>query len=207
MTALADDLEALAGFSAGGEGVSRVAWAPELMAAYDWVAGRMQQLGLETEIDAAGNLIGRWDVGSGPATVIGSHLDTVPAGGRFDGALGVLAGVHAVRLLQARGTQPTRPVWVVAFMDEEGTRFGASLFGSRAFVGEDVSGLADRADANGVTLREAMARCGFDVDLVAQARRIDEVRSYLSSTSSRARFSSAWASTRAWSPRSSGWRA
>jgi hydantoinase/carbamoylase family amidase len=179
MTALADDLDTLARFSAGGEGVSRVAWSPELMAAYEWVAGRMEQLGLETEIDAAGNLIGRWDVGSGPATVIGSHLDTVPSGGRYDGALGVLAGVHAVRLLQARGTRPTRPVWVVAFMDEEGTRFGASLFGSRAFAGEDVSDLGDRADAAGVTLRDAMASCGFDVDAVAQARRIDDVGSYL----------------------------
>src|SRR5207248_1995809 len=83
-----------------------------------------------------GNLFGRWQTGSGRPLLVGSHLDTVPAGGRLDGALGVVAAVHAVRLLQEEGFEPERPLWVVAFMDEEGTRFNAALFGSRAFGGE-----------------------------------------------------------------------
>ena len=112
-------------------GVTRVAWSPELFAAYDLVGAWMRGLGLDVSVDPAGNLIGRWEAGSGGPVVTGSHLDTVPSGGRFDGALGVVAAVHAVRLLQRDGFRPARPLEVVAFMDEEGTRFGAALFGSR----------------------------------------------------------------------------
>ena len=74
-------------------GVTRVAWSPELFDAYEWVGERMRALGLEVEIDAAGNLIGRWQAGRErqPAVLVGSHLDTVPSGGRFDGVLGVVA--------------------------------------------------------------------------------------------------------------------
>ena len=132
-------------------GVTRVAWSPELFAAYAWVGDRLRELGLEVEIDAAGNLLARWSAGSGSPVLVGSHLDTVPSGGRFDGVLGVVSALHAVRTLKAEGFEPARPLWIVAFMDEEGTRFDAALFGSRAFAGEDVTGLGERVDANGVT--------------------------------------------------------
>ena len=95
--------------------------------------------------------------------LVGSHLDTVPCGGRLDGALGVVAAVHAIARLKQAGFEPSRPVWIVAFMDEEGTRFNTALFGSRAFVGEDLSSLGERADEVGVTLRDAMAAAGFDL--------------------------------------------
>ena len=160
-------------------GVARFAWTPELFAAYDWVADRMRALGLEVEIDAAGNLIGRWNVGRGKAVVVGSHLDTVPSGGPLDGVLGVLAAVHAVALLKEEGFEPERPLWIVAFMDEEGTRFNAALFGSRAFTGEDVSGSGDRVDANAVTLREAMAAAGCDLDRAGEACRLDEIGAFI----------------------------
>jgi hydantoinase/carbamoylase family amidase len=111
--------------------------------------------------------------------VAGSHLDTVPSGGRFDGTLGVFAAVRAVELLRQRGLQPSRPVWIVAFMDEEGSRFGASMFGSRAFAGEDVSDLLDRADADGVTVAAAMRALGHDPGATAGARAIDDVAAYL----------------------------
>ncbi len=165
----------------GGEGgsVTRVAWSGELFDAYDWVGARLRELGLEVEVDAAGNLLGRWDAGSGPAVLVGSHLDTVPTGGRFDGVLGVVAAVHAVARLKAEGFEPERPLWVVAFMDEEGTRFNAALFGSRAFAGADLDGLADRADSRGTTLREAMADAGHDLDRVGDAARIDQVGAFL----------------------------
>jgi allantoate deiminase len=177
---VAASLEDLARIGRGPDGgVTRVAWSPELFAAYDWAAERMRALGLDVEVDAAGNLLGRWQAGRGKAVLVGSHLDTVPAGGRFDGALGVVAAVHAVGILKEEGLEPVRPLWVVAFMDEEGTRFDAALFGSRAFAGEDVAGFADHVDADGVALPDAMRTAGFDLGRVAEAARIDKVRAYL----------------------------
>jgi hydantoinase/carbamoylase family amidase len=177
---VAASLEALAQIGAGPDGgVTRVAWSRELFAAYGWMGDQLRELGLEVEIDAAGNLIGRWETGTGTAVAVGSHLDTVASGGRFDGALGVVAALHAVRLLQEEGFEPERPLWVVAFMDEEGTRFNSALFGSRAFTGEDVGDLGDRTDADGVTLRDAMAAAGFDLDRVATAARVGDIGAYL----------------------------
>jgi len=173
------DLEALAAFTGGGAGVTRLAWSPELRSAYDWLLGRCRRLGLDADIDAAGNLLARWDAGDGPAVLMGSHIDTVPEGGRFDGALGVVGGLHAVRLLRQWGVEPRRPVWLAAFMDEENTRFNTALFGSRSFCGEDLCGLGDRRDANGVTLAEAMAAWGRDPERHGEARRVDEVGHYL----------------------------
>jgi allantoate deiminase len=160
-------------------GVTRLAWSPDLFDAYAWVADRMRALGLEVEIDAAGNLFGRWETGSGRAVLVGSHLDTVPSGGRFDGVLGVVAAVHAVAQLKSEGFQPRHPLRIVAFMDEEGTRFNTALFGSRAFTGESLVDLGDRVDAAGTTLREAMAAAGYDLDRAAEAAGVDEVAAYL----------------------------
>jgi hydantoinase/carbamoylase family amidase len=176
---LTADLERLAGFSVGRAGVTRLAWSPELRAAYAWFAERCEEAGMAVEIDAAGNLIARWECGDGPAVVMGSHLDSVPEGGRFDGSLGVLGALEAVRSLRAWGVRPTRPVWVVAFMDEENTRFNTALFGSRAFCGEDVSDLGERRDADGVRLRTAMRDWDRDIEQTASARRIHEVGDYL----------------------------
>src|SRR5881392_3396251 len=85
---VAASLDELARIGGGaGGGVTRLAWSDELFAAYDWMGERMRELGLEVETDAAGNLLGRWHAGSGAAVLVGSHLDTVPNGGRLDGAL------------------------------------------------------------------------------------------------------------------------
>lgn len=111
--------------------------------------------------------------------MIGSHLDTVPHGGRFDGALGVLGGLEAVRILKREGFQPGARISITAFMDEEGARFGTALFGSRAFVGEDVSVFADRTDEDGLSLSQAMAAQGFSVENVSEACRVGGVSCYL----------------------------
>ena len=177
---VAASLDELAEIGSGRDGgVTRVAWSPELFAAYEWIGDRMRAIGLEVEIDAAGNLLGRWQVGSGRPVLVGSHLDTVPSGGRLDGVLGVVAAVHAVKLLQDEGFEPARPVWIVAFMDEEGTRFDAALFGSRAFAGEDVTGLGARVDAAGTTLRDALSERGHALDRTPEASRIGEIGAYL----------------------------
>jgi allantoate deiminase len=162
-------------------GVTRVAWSPELFDAYDWAGERMRALGLEVEIDPGGNLIGRWQSGAlrSGAVLVGSHLDTVPSGGRFDGALGIVAAIHAVARLKEEGFEPVRPLWIAAFMDEEGTRFNAALFGSRAFTGEHLADLGRRFDITGLSLREAMAAAGFDLDRLGAAHRVDEVGAYL----------------------------
>ena len=172
-----DELGRIGGRPDGG--VTRVAWSPELFEAYAWIGDRLRELGLDVEIDAAGNLLAKWDTGSRTPVVVGSHLDTVPSGGRFDGALGVVAALHAVHVMKAEGFEPERPLWVVAFMDEEGTRFNSALFGSRAFSGEDVTGLGARADLTGVTLREAMSAAGYELERAGEAARAAEVGAYL----------------------------
>jgi hydantoinase/carbamoylase family amidase len=177
--AIMRDLDALAAFSEPGPGVTRMAWSAELRAANDWLSDRMTELGMSVEVDPAGNLFGRWLIGTGKPVLVGSHLDSVPHGGRFDGPLGVISALHAVAALQAAGIDPVRPIWLVSWTDEEGPRFGTGLLGSRAFAGKDVSGLAERKDASGVTLSEAMRGFGLDYGRITAARAIDAVGDYL----------------------------
>jgi hydantoinase/carbamoylase family amidase len=174
VTSLAAELEAAALIGADEGGVSRFAWTPELAEANAWLSGRLGALGLEAETDAAGNVVGRWSTGEGKAVLVGSHLDTVPRGGRYDGALGVLAALEAVRTLRAEGVEPSRPLWVVSFNDEEGSRFQTGMLGSRAFCGElDVEDWRRRGVA------DAMTRAGFEFDRLPEARGVDDVAAYL----------------------------
>lgn len=175
------DLRALAAIGANidGDGVTRVAWSPELFEAYRLLGRRGAECRLTHDVDPAGNAFLRWNAGAGPALLIGSHLDTVLNGGRFDGALGVISGLDALRTLGRDGYEPRIPLWVTAFMDEEGTSFGTALFGSRAFVGGDVTGLGERRSLQGVSLREAMAERGFDFDRAPDAAAVSAVRGYL----------------------------
>ena len=178
---LLEDLAALDRFGRDGSGgFTRLAWSKELLDSVQWAAGRMREAGMATEIDHAGNLIGRWEEGDGRAVVIGSHLDTVTSGGRFDGALGVLTAVDVVRRLRAEGFRPSRPIWVVAFMDEEGERFNSVMLGSRAFVGEPVPvDEADRTDARHVSMGEAMRSWDREFSEISAAKRIEDVHCYV----------------------------
>ena len=175
MQSLTADLEAAARIGADPRGgVSRFAWTPELAAANAWLAERLAELGLEVELDPAGNVLGRWQAGEGKAVLVGSHLDTVPNGGRYDGALGVLAALDVVRRLKGDGVQPKRPIWVASFNDEEGARFQTGMLGSRAFCGEcDVDDWGRRGVA------DAMAEAGFDFARLTEARGLDQVGAYL----------------------------
>ena len=179
MSELAQHLEAAARFGASRAGITRLAWSPELADVNAWLTRRLEEAGLEVEVDAAGNVFGKWHAGEGGPVLVGSHLDTVPNGGRFDGALGVLAGLEAIRLLKRRRVRPRRPVWLVSFMDEEGARFGTALFGSRAFAGDDLSDLGERRDGTGVTLRDAMAEAGLDFDRIGDAKAVGEIAAYV----------------------------
>ena len=173
------DLERLAEIGARGDAVRRLAWSDEHRASLDWLASRFEEAGLSADLDAAGNLIGRWEAGEGDAVVLGSHLDSGPEAGHYDGTLGVLGALAAVESLKAKGVEPRRPVWIVSFMDEEGVRFGASMLGSRAFVGQEVGDYLSRRDAEGVSVAEEMRRWGLDPDRIGEARAIDRVGAYL----------------------------
>jgi allantoate deiminase len=174
VSSLAADLEEAARIGADGGGVSRFAWTPELAQANEWLVRRLQELGLETEIDAAGNVLGRWEEGEGSAVLVGSHLDTVPRGGRYDGALGVLAALDVVRTLKREGASLRRPFWVVSFNDEEGSRFQTGMLGSRAFIGD-----LDPEDWRRRGVADAMAAGGFDFDRLGDAKAVDRVGAYL----------------------------
>jgi allantoate deiminase len=155
-------------------GVSRFAWTSELARANEWLMQRLAELGLEVELDPAGNVIGRWQAGEGKAVLLGSHLDTVPCGGCYDGALGVLAALDVVRRLRAEAFEPARPLWVASFNDEEGARFQTGMLGSRAFCGD-----CDLADWERRGVAAAMAEAGFEFARLPQAARVEEVAAYL----------------------------
>ena len=141
-----------------GDATTRLSWTPEAEDAARWFDAAARRLGLEPRVDRNGN---RWAGPDGPALVItGSHLDTVPHGGSFDGALGVVAGLIAVHLVNARGATQ-RPLAVVAFADEEGGRFNTPTFGSRLMTGAlDPHDVIDRLDDAGVRLGDALDAAG-----------------------------------------------
>ena len=137
---------------------------PTYAAALDWVAERMRGAGLETRVDAFGNLWGRWEGSEpdAPRVITGSHVDTTLNAGRYDGVVGVLGAIEAVRSLRDAGFVPRRGIEVVAVAGEE-PRFGTGCIGSRALVGalgpDDLDALRDR---DGVSLAEALRGAGFD---------------------------------------------
>jgi allantoate deiminase len=141
---------------------TRPGFSRDEQAAFDLAAGWMAEAGLDVATDGFGNLFGRVQ-GTRPELPevwTGSHLDTVPAGGRFDGALGVVAGIEAVTALAHAGAG-SRSTAVVSFRDEEGWRFGGGTFGSRGLCGRVRSDELDSRDRDGVTLRAALHELGL----------------------------------------------
>ena len=143
---------------------------PAMREANDLVAGWMREAGLAVREDAAGNLIGRR--GDGRALVLGSHLDTVIDAGRYDGPLGVLAGVALVERL--RDAPLPFALEVVGFADEEGVRYPTSFLGSSAMAGRFAPAWLRLADADGVTMADALRAFGGDPDAVGSAARAPE---------------------------------
>jgi allantoate deiminase len=142
----------------------------------------MAEAGMDVRTDAAANLIGRYEGAApgAPALMIGSHIDSVRNGGRYDGALGVLLGVDCVAALDARGRRLAFAIEVIAFGDEEGSRFPASMCCSRAAAGTLAPEAPALRDADGVSLAEALAAFGLPAaDLTAAARRPGEVMAFL----------------------------
>src|SRR5712691_1153132 len=132
-------------------GAQRVAWTDTWETARDWLRGKLAETGAEEEIDEAGNQWFTLRGESDRALLIGGHIDSVPNGGWLDGCLNVMAGVELLRRIASEGTPPLT-VRLVNWADEEGARFGRSLFGSSAAAGSmaDQEELRQRHDANGI---------------------------------------------------------
>src|SRR5215470_8195424 len=153
------------GLDAATGGYRRYSFTEADAACREWFGKTASERNLRSEPDRNGNLWAWWDVAGavGPSVVTGSHLDSVPDGGAYDGPLGVVAGFAAIDLLRARGFTPARPVGVAAFVEEEGGRFGLACLGSRLLTGAVAPEAArELRDADGVTLAGAMAGAGLD---------------------------------------------
>ena len=153
--------DALAAVSEEPERLTRRFGTRALNRAADLVERWMEDAGLAVRRDAVGNVVGRTG-GAGLPFVLGSHLDSVPNAGRYDGPLGILVAIAAVGRLSAGGARPSVPLEVVAFADEEGTRFGTAYLGSAAYTGTFEREWLELVDDDGITLAEAIAASGGD---------------------------------------------
>ncbi|MFL5862718.1 MAG: Zn-dependent hydrolase [Solirubrobacteraceae bacterium] len=176
------DLDELAAQSGGRfAGAKRLAWSPQWLEARSWLTSKLTTLGLAPERDQAGNLWGRIDGDDDRFLMVGSHIDAVPDGGWLDGALGLLTALETMRQVGRAGSRPPIGVRFVDWADEEGARFGRSLIGSSACAGslepDEVRGLRD---ADGITVADALAACGVDLDgAPAAAERLTGAIGYL----------------------------
>ena len=174
---LLTNLKALRELTGDAHGAQRVAWTPTWLRAREWLMRLVETLPTaadnpaRTHYDAAGNLWVTIPGASDRALLLGGHLDSVPNGGWLDGCLGVLGGFEVMRALCAEHAgHPPLTLRLVDWADEEGARFGRSLFGSSAFAGtHSIAADRVRTDREGVTLEAALAGCGVMVDLVGQA--------------------------------------
>ena len=165
------ELKELRNLTGNEDGAQRVAWTDTWEAARAWLRDKLASTGVTEQIDAAGN---QWFTlaGESPRTVlIGGHIDSVPNGGWLDGCLNVMGGVEVVRRIAAEGAPPVT-VRLVNWADEEGARFGRSLFGSSAAAGSmaDQDELRQLSDRDGISLPDALAAHGVDLDRALDAR-------------------------------------
>src|SRR5262245_20698743 len=163
------ELRELQELTGDADGAQRVAWTDTWVRAQEWMAGKLD--GIEMEFDEARNQWWTLPGDSERKLVIGGHLDSVPNGGWLDGALNVVAGSEVLRRIAEEG-EPSVTVRLVNWADEEGARFGRSLFGSSAAAGSmaDQDELRERRDGDGVALPDALAKYGVDLDRAVEAR-------------------------------------
>ena len=165
-------LKELRALTANDKGAQRVAWTPTWLKAREWFQSKLRALPIEHHYDAAGN---SWTTLAGASErtlIVGSHLDSVPNGGWLDGALGVI-GAFAVlrRVAEEYNGKPPITVRLVDWADEEGARFGRSLFGSSAFAGTaTIDQDRGRTDSAGIRLEDALANCGVSIDSIGDAQ-------------------------------------
>jgi len=158
-------------------GINRFSFTLEEKQAIELVTTYMEQAGMSVTIDAVGNLIGTY--GEGNETImLGSHIDTVPEGGKYDGALGVLAAIEVVQAIQEQQLEPSKKIQVVVFKDEEGTRFGFGLIGSCAMAGLLTEQQLQHTDEVGISIEEAMKEFQLSPYPLEKVQRQD-IKAYL----------------------------
>lgn len=163
-----DHLMTLAEIGKIGEtGVNRLAHSKDDRRAVDVVQGWMEEAGLTTRVDGFGNLIGRVEgtEPDQPILMMGSHIDSQPYGGRFDGTAGALGAIEVVHTMKEQNVKPVRTIEVICFADEEGSRFNKGVFGVRGVIGQLEEGELLRKDKNGMTRLEALREFGVEPDL------------------------------------------
>jgi N-carbamoyl-L-amino-acid hydrolase len=164
------DLRELDRRTGGSNGAQRLCWGEGWQIAREFLRELLAELSIEPDLDPAGNLWATLEGDSAPGLVLGSHLDSVPNGGWLDGALGVFAGLGVLRAWKEAGTVPPRNLTLVDWADEEGARFGRSLFGSSAFSGSlRTTEIEALVDADGATPGRILAANGVDLDAVGGA--------------------------------------
>jgi beta-ureidopropionase / N-carbamoyl-L-amino-acid hydrolase len=165
------DLKELRALTGNADGAQRVAWTPVWLKAREWFQEKLKALSVEHHYDAAGNSWTTLRGDSDRALILGSHLDSVPNGGWLDGCLGVLAGLEVMRsLAEDFDGRPPITIRLVDWADEEGARFGRSLFGSSAFAGtHTIEADRSRTDRDGVRLEDALRNCGIEVEQIGRA--------------------------------------
>jgi beta-ureidopropionase / N-carbamoyl-L-amino-acid hydrolase len=166
-------LKELRALSADEHGAQRLAWSPMWLKAREWFLSKVADLPVKHHYDPAGNSWTTLHGASEKALILGSHLDSVPNGGWLDGCLGVIAALAVLRRIadEYQG-KPLVTVRLVDWADEEGARFGRSLFGSSAFAGtHTIDADRGRTDAQGIRLEDALAQCGVLIDRIGDAQR------------------------------------
>jgi hydantoinase/carbamoylase family amidase len=162
-------------------GAQRLCWDDGWRRAREFLGELLGEIGLEFEVDEAGNAWTYLEGDSEPALAVGSHLDSVPNGGWLDGALGVMGALGVLRAWAGAEAKPTRSIALVDWADEEGARFGRSLFGSSAAAGSfDPAELANARDADGRPAAGVLAENGVELERVLESRsRLERIGSYL----------------------------
>ena len=168
-----DLLKELRALTADERGAQRLAWSPTWLKAREWFQSKLAGLPVEHHYDAAGNSWTTLRGVSDKVLILGSHLDSVPNGGWLDGCLGVMAALAVLRrIAEEYDGKPPITVRLVDWADEEGARFGRSLFGSSAFAGtHTIAADRGRVDANAIRLEDALAQCGVAIDSIGAAER------------------------------------
>jgi allantoate deiminase len=162
-------IEAISQFTATpGKGTTRLTYSQEDLQARNYIKDKMNEYGLHVQEDGFGNIFGKLEgtIKDAPSVLVGSHFDSVPNGGAYDGPAGVIAGLEVAALFFENGLTPKYPLEVIALVEEEGSRFGGGLMGSRGITGllseEDFKNLKDK---DGITTVEAMSKIGLDSSL------------------------------------------
>lgn len=184
LTRIKNDIEKLSEFNASpGQGLTRFSLTKEDKKARNYLKSELEKLSVEIYEDPAGNLVARREgtVESAPVIMIGSHFDSVKNGGNFDGPAGVVMALEIMRVLDENEIKTKYPIEFIAMIEEEGGRFGAGVFGSRAMTGQlSYQELLNNKDAAGISMAEAFKDFGFDPKKIKKAaRKAEDIKAFI----------------------------